>query len=93
MKDKKIRVCHFPQVPCEPFIVEVENLGEAKIIKDLLSEYDSFQFKNKIKPDYCNATVIEEFDKEENEWLSWGDSDMGVEEYLEYIRNNLLIEK
>lgn len=92
MKDKKIRVCHFPQVPCNPFIVEVEDLREAKIVKDILAEYDLFQFKNKFKPDYCNTTIIEEFDKEENKWLSWSDSDIGVEEYLEYIKDNSLIE-
>jgi hypothetical protein len=85
---KKIRVAHFPQVPCKPFIVEVRDLKEAKLIYDVLADYDEFQYKNRIKPDYCNATVIEEFDEESGKWVSWCDDETGIDdidEYFEYI--------
>jgi len=59
---KKLRVSHFPQVPCEPFIAEVKDLYEAKKIMDTLAYYDLFQYKNRIKPDYTNVTVLEEWD-------------------------------
>lgn len=39
---KKVRVAHFPQVPCKPFIVEVRDLREAKLIYDVLADYDEF---------------------------------------------------
>jgi hypothetical protein len=76
---KKLRVCHFPQIPCKPFIVSVKDLEEAKKIFDVLADYDLFQFKNKIKPDYANATVLEEWDEEEQDWLSWYDEETGLD--------------
>lgn len=85
---KKLRVSHFPQIPCKGFVVEVEDLKQAKKICDVLANYDLFQYENRIKPDYCNATVIEEFDEEEQEWMSWCDEETGIDdidEYFEFI--------
>lgn len=86
---KKLRVCHFPQVPCEAFVVEVKDLNEAKKIMDTLANYDNFQFRNNIKPDYSNICILEEWDEENQEWVSWSDDETGIDnldEYLEYIR-------
>jgi hypothetical protein len=86
---KKIRVAHFPQVPCKPFHVEAKNLEEARLITNTLANYDLFQFENRIKPDYANATVVEEFDEEEGEWISWSDDETGIDdidEYFEYLK-------
>lgn len=88
MNEKKLRVCHFPQIPCHPFIVEVKDLNEAKLIFDTLANYDLFQFENRIKPDYCNSTILEEWNYDNNEWLSWCDDETGIDdldEYLEFI--------
>lgn len=89
---KKLRVSHFPQIPCKAFIVEVEDLKQAKKIMDILANYDLFQYENKIKPDYCNTTVLEEFDEEEQEWLSWCDDETGIDdidEYFEFLNNEI----
>lgn len=75
---KKLRVSHFPQIPCKPFIVEVKDLCEAKKIFDILADYDLFQYENKIKPDYANMTVLEEFDEDEQEWVSWYDEETEI---------------
>lgn len=83
--NKKLRVCHFPQIPCEPFIVEVEDLKQAKEICNVLADYDLFQFDNKIKPDYYNTTVVEIFDDEEQEWASWYDEETGIDDINEYF--------
>lgn len=86
--NKKLRVSHYPQVPCKPFMVEVKDLEEARKIYNMLADYDLFQYENRIKPDYANATVIEEFDEEEKDWISWCDEETGIEdieEYFEYI--------
>lgn len=91
MKEKKLRVCHFPQIPCKAFIVEVKDLNEAKLIFDTLANYDLFQYENRIKPDYCNSTVLEEWNEEDNEWLSWCDDKTGIDdldEYLEFMSEN-----
>lgn len=85
---KKLRISHFPQIPCKPFIVEVKSLEEAKLISDTLANYDLFQYENNIKPDYCNGTVLEEWDEDEQEWLDWCDEETGItdlDEYFEYI--------
>ncbi len=86
---KKLRVSHFPQIPCEPFIVEVKDIYEAKKIMDVLGYYDLFQYENNIKPDYCNATTLDEYDEENNEWINWMDEETGIDdldEYLDFIK-------
>lgn len=85
---KKLRISHYPQIPCKAFTVEVKDLEEAKKMSDVLANYDLFQYENRIKPDYANVTVVEEFDEEEGEWISWCDDETGIDnidEYFEYI--------
>lgn len=82
---KKLRVSHFPQVPCKPFVVEVKDLEEAKKVSDVLANYDLFQFHNNIKGDYANATVVEEYDETEGEWISWSDEKTGIDDIDEYF--------
>lgn len=65
----KYRVAHFPQVPCKAFHVEVESVEQGLFLMETLWEYDMFQFKNKIKPDYSNATCFQVF--EGDEWVDW----------------------
>lgn len=82
---KKLRVTHFPQVPCKPFHVEVGSLEDAMLISNTLANYDLFQYHNRIKGDYANMTVIEEFDVNEQEWLSWYDEATGIDNIDEYF--------
>lgn len=74
-ENKKLRVWHIPQIPGEPFHVPVEYPEEAAKIIRVLGEYDEFQFVNHIKPDYANASGLEEWDEEESEWLEWYNDD------------------
>lgn len=86
---KKLRVAHMPQVPCKAYTVEVKDLQEAKLISDILADYDIFQYENNIKPDYANATFIEEYDESEKEWIGWSDEETGIDdldEYLDYLK-------
>lgn len=83
----KLRVSHYPQIPCKPFVISVESLKEAKKIFDVLADYDLFQFNNKIKPDYANATVLEYWDEEEQEWLSWCDEETDIDNLDEYFEH------
>ena len=82
---KKLRVSHFPQVPCKAFVVEVESLKEAKLIFDTLANYDDFQYRNKIKPDYSNYTILEEWSEEDNDWIDWVDEETGIDNLDEYF--------
>ncbi|GMX64502.1 hypothetical protein Elgi_37710 [Paenibacillus elgii] len=83
----KLRVAHFPQIPCNPFYVEVEDLHQAKKIMDVLANYDLFQLNNKIKPNYCNTTVLEQWNEEEQEWLSWCDEETGIDGVDDYFEH------
>lgn len=73
IKRKKLlyRVWHIPQVPMIPFYVAVDSPKEAKKILNILANYDIFQFKNNVKPDYSHAAGLEIFN--DNEWLEWED--------------------
>jgi len=48
-----------PQVPMKPFTALVPSLDEGRRLCDVLAKYDDFQFKNKVKPDYCNAGGVQ----------------------------------
>lgn len=79
----KLRVWHIPQVPMKAFHVEVETPEEAIKVLDILADYDLFQFENRVKPDYCNAQGLEEWDAQEGEWCEWYSEDgLDIEEYL-----------
>lgn len=65
------KVWHIPQVPGKPFEIFCETFEEAVNIVRVLSEYDKFQFENKIKPDYANMSGLDQWDDEDEEWYSW----------------------
>lgn len=68
------RVWWIPQVPMQPFHIPVSTLEEAILILDTLAKYDIFQFKNNIKPDYCNAGGLEVLDEDEG-WSEYEDNE------------------
>jgi hypothetical protein len=78
---EKFRVWWIPQVPMEPFYVNVKSITEARKIIGVLADYDAFQYENKIKPDYSNVGGLEVFDKEDitdsadGSWVEWYDED------------------
>lgn len=91
---KKLRVLHFPQVPCKPFIVEVKDEYEAKKIIKVLAEQHLWLFNNNFIPDYSNIITVEmwenDLDPDENgeKWCDyWNDDECmdwdEIEEALE----------
>lgn len=62
----RIRVWWIPQVPGEPFNVEVRSIKEGRKLLHVLADYDRFQFEHQVKPDYCNAGGLEQY--EDGEW-------------------------
>jgi hypothetical protein len=69
--NQELRVWWIPQVPMEPFHVEVSSILEARFIMKTLAMYDQFQFDNNVKPDYSNAGGLEvRIDGEWEEWIS-----------------------
>lgn len=74
-KKIKMRVWHIPQVPGNPFYVNVDNVIEAKKVLDILAIYDQFQFQNNIKPDFCNTAGVQVYNEEQKEWEDFYDED------------------
>lgn len=59
----KLRVSHFPNIPCKPFIVEVKNEEQALLIKETLANQHLFSYKNNFIQDYSNAITVEMWDE------------------------------
>lgn len=72
-KEGDLVVWHVPQVPMKAFRVPVSSVAEAKLILEVLANYDLFQFENNVKPDYCNMNGLEVF--ENGEWVEWESED------------------
>lgn len=89
-KKELFRVCHFPQIPCKPFIVYVKTPEQGIDIMNTLAIYDLFQLQANIKPDFCNGQDFQVFDKEENDWITWYHSDLGcdINEYEKLIEED-----
>ena len=68
-----LRVWWIPQVPGKAFRVPVASLVQAKTLLSVLADYDLFQFRNHIKPDYCNAGGLEVY--QDDDWCEWNDAD------------------
>lgn len=87
-----LQVWWIPQVPGKAFEVEVGSVAEGVLIMDTLAAYDIFQFKNRIKPDFCNAGGLQRWcadsDGEGNPgWEDWFDEDTGIDDVHEYLRS------
>lgn len=75
----EMHVYHHPQIPCKAFTVQVDSIKEAKQVLELLAEYDLFQFKNRIKPDYCNGQGLCVYEEDggygKPDWSEWHSED------------------
>jgi hypothetical protein len=91
--NNKLRVCHYPQVPCSPFIVEVKDEESAHLIKETLANQHLFLYNNNIIPDYSNMISVEMWDENSDgegtaEWVDYYnefeamDFDEFVESYI-----------
>lgn len=86
----KLRVWHIPQIPMEAFYVPVETPEEAVKVIKLLWDYDEFQYGHAVKPDYSNASGLEErFPDGEPEWQEWYHPELhcDIEEYIEILED------
>lgn len=70
-----LKVWWVPQMPMEAFYVDVPDLDSASLVLDVLGRYDAFQYENRIKPDYCNAGGLIEFDGAD--WPDWSCHETG----------------
>ena len=69
----KLQVRHYPQVPYQPFCVDVKDEFEAKKILDTLAKQHLWLYENRIIPDYCNVIEVVMLDEEDgnSDWISY----------------------
>lgn len=84
----KWRIWWVPQVPMKAFEREVPDLATAEVLISTLANYDTFQFENNIKPDYCNAGGIQYSHPliDEGDWIELEDDEHDRAAQIEEIR-------
>ena len=91
----KLRVEHRPQIPCEPFIIEVKDEIEANKIIDVLANQHLFLLDKNIIPDYSNIISVSMFVESEHEkggnWEEYFNEEelMDWEEFVEIYLENI----
>lgn len=86
MPVQRFRVWWIPQVPGEPFYVEVSSVPQGVKIMNTLADYDQFQLDNNIKPDYSNAGGLQMM--EDGEWVDWYDHATGEDDPEQWMEDN-----
>lgn len=80
-----LRFWWIPQLGMDAtYIRPVASMEQAVLLSDAFADYDLFQLKNHIKPDYCNAGGLAVF--EDGEWCEWYDPDTG-DDFRAYLEN------
>jgi hypothetical protein len=85
MKAGALQVWWIPQVPGAMFTVDVASVAEGVKLMDVLADYDIFQFKNRIKPDYANAGGLNVW--RDDEWQSWEDEATGEDDPRAFLES------
>ena len=76
---------HIPQVPMKGFEVDVASIEQGKWLRGVLADYDRFQYENRVKPDYCNASGMRYLDTDGE----WSDLDVDDEDEVTYVQQVL----
>ncbi len=89
----KLRVSHYPQIPCKPFIVEVKDEEKAYLLSEALANQHLFLFKNNIIPDYSNIITIEMFEEDSDgegnpDWVDYYNEEEMME-FKEFVETYL----
>jgi len=86
----KLRVLHYPQVPCEPFFVDVKDEEQAFLIRETLANQHLWLFDKNIIPDYANIVSVVMWDEDSDgegmpDWVDYynEEEEMGFDEFVE----------
>lgn len=90
LSGKRLQVHHYPQLPCEPFVVDIENEYEAIKIINTLADQHIWLYKNYLIPDYCNSFSVVML--EHGEWINyWNEYEKMNWEDFEALYENEII--
>ena len=86
--NKPLQVWHYPQIPCDPFKIDVKDEWEALKIGNILADHHLFLYNNNIIQDYSNAIEVVMY--ENGEWVSYiNDEGMDWDEMGEILESSL----
>jgi len=93
----KLRVLHYPQIPCEPFFVNVKDEEQAFLIIETLANQHLFLYDKNIIPDYSNTIQVvmwdENSDGEGNpDWVDYYNEEEEME-FDEFVETYLSVER
>jgi hypothetical protein len=92
----KLRVSHYPQIPCKPFIVEVKDEEQALLIRETLANQHLFLFDNNMILDYSNVITVEMWDENSDgegnaDWVDYYNENENME-FDEFVETYLSAE-
>ena len=71
---KKLRM-YFLILGTKPYRKVVSSAEEAKIMIDAISSFVNAKVDEGVFPDHCSTAGLEEYDKEEKDWVTWYDEE------------------
>jgi len=74
-------------MPMEAFEVPVRNLREARLLLDVLADYDHFQYQQNVKGNYSNAGGLQVCDTD-GEWVEWWSPEDECDDFDKYSDNH-----
>lgn len=90
LSGKRLKIQHFPQLPCNPFEVEVKDEHEAIKMINTLADQHIWLLKNKLIPEYCNTFNVVMWEKDE--WVDyWNYEEIMNWEDFEAVYENEII--
>lgn len=68
--EKKLRVYHFPNIPCKEINFEVRNEREAYLLYNTIANQHLFLFENNFIPDFSNAIGVQ-MQLDDGDWVDY----------------------
>jgi len=92
----KLRVLHYPQIPCTPFFVDVKDEEQALLIRETLANQHLFLFDNNFIPDYSNVISVVMWDENSDgegtpDWVDYYNEEEAME-FDEFVETYLSAE-
>ena len=80
---KKLRV-YYNILGAPTYYQEVKSPLEAKLVIDSIADFLNQQVANHVFPDHCSTAGLEEWDADEQEYVTWYDEDgLDLDEHFE----------
>ena len=89
----KLRVLHYPQIPCKPFFADVKDEEQAHLVSEVLANQHLYLYDEGIIEDYSNIITVvmweDDADGEGNgDWVDYYNDEEGME-FDEFVQTYL----